>query len=252
MDWREIACMDAALDDYLGMFDGCFARREGRRHLGRYVRGQLSELARKSVEPMADRAGIPPRTLQDFLSGHRWDHDQAWQVLRRHVAAEHADEGSIGIIDETSFAKCGDKTVGVQRQYCGASGKIDNCVVSVHLGYSWEYSRCQGVLAGDLYVPVGWLNDPHACAEAGVPETLVFREKWRIALDLIQTALQDGVRFGWLTFDEGYGNTPAFLLALQNLGQRYVAEVPKDTMGWLTQPTVLQKGAWAGHGAIHN
>ena len=142
MDWREIAGMDAALDDYLAMYDGCFARSEGRRHLGRYVRGQLSELARKSVEPIADRAGIPPRTLQDFLAGHRWDDVCAWQVLRRHVAAHHADAGSIGMIDETSFAKYGDKTVGVQRQYCGASGKIDNCVVSVHLGYSWEHSRC--------------------------------------------------------------------------------------------------------------
>jgi SRSO17 transposase len=248
MDWREIAGLGAALDDYLKLFDGCFARSEGRGHLRHYVSGQLSALARKSVEPMADHAGIPPRTLQDFLCGHRWDHGQAWQVLRCHVAAEHADEGSIGIIDETSFAKCGDKTVGVQRQYCGASGKIDNCVVSVHLGYSWEQARCQCVLAGDLYVPAGWLKDTRACVEAGVPESLVFREKWRIALDLIQTALRDGVRFGWLTFDEGYGNTPAFLLALQNLGQRYVAEVPKDTRGWLTEPAVLQKGAYQGMG----
>ena len=189
MDGHDIGVLGEELDSYLRVYDGCFARSEGREHLQRYVSGQLSDLPRKSVEPMADRAGIPPRTLQDFLSSHRWDQQMGWQVLQRQVAAEHADDQSIGMIDETSFPKCGDKTVGVQRQYCGASGKIDNCVMSVHLGYSWEDSRCQCVLASDLYVPARWLQDAQACREAGVPEELVFREKWRIALDLLKEAL---------------------------------------------------------------
>jgi SRSO17 transposase len=103
------------------------------------------------------------------------------------------------------------------------------------------------VLASDLYVPARWLEDTQACREAGVPEELVFREKWRIALDLLKEALANGVRFGWLTFDEAYGCVIAFLQELQSLGQRYVAEVPKTTMGWLAEPTVLQKGAWRGH-----
>lgn len=248
MDGQDIGRLDQELDRYLRTFDGCFARSEGREHLRRYVSGQLSDLPRKSVEPMADRAGIPPRTLQDFLAAHRWDQERGWQMLQRKAACEHADEQSIGTIDETSFKKCGDKTVGVQRQYCGASGKIDNCVTSVHLGYSWEDSRCQCILAGDLYVPAGWLENPEARRQAGVPEELVFREKWRIALDLLKESLSNGVRFGWLTFDEGYGGVRDFLRELQQLGQRYVAEVPKDTMGWLAEPTVLQKGSWRGHG----
>ena len=248
MDGRVIDEWEEELRDYLRLYHGCFSRQEGREHLQHYVAGQLSDLPRKSVEPMADRAGIPPRTLQDFLATHRWDQARGWRVLQRQVAAAHADEQAIGVIDETSFAKCGDKTVGVQRQYCGASGKVDNCVVSVHLGYSWEDSRCQCVLASDLYVPAGWLADSHACREAGVPEDLVFRKKWQIALDLLREALAQGVRFGWLTFDEGYGGVRAFLQELQQLGQRYVAEVPKDTTGWLVEPTVLQKGALARPG----
>ena len=248
MDGRTIGGLADELDAYLSLFDGCFPRCEGRRHLRRYVTGQLSDLPRKSVEPMADRAGVPPRSLQDFLSTQRWDHAMAWRTLQRQVAAAHADEQAIGTIDETSFPKSGDQTIGVQRQYCGASGKIDNCVVSVHLGYSWGESRCQCVLGGDLYVPAGWLEDPEACRQAGVPAELVFREKWRIALDLLKEALANGVRFAWLTFDEGYGMVREFLLELQQLGQRYVAEVPKDTTGWLVEPTVLQKGAFQGQG----
>lgn len=174
MDGRTIGGLADELSAYLSIFDGCFSRSEGRMHLRRYVAGQLSDLPRKSVEPMADRAGVPPRSLQDFLSLQRWDHVMAWQVLQRQVAAGHADDQAIGTIDETSFPKCGEKTIGVQRQYCGASGKIDNCVVSVHLGYSWEDSRCQCVLAGDLYMPKGWLKDRDACRQAGVPEQLAF------------------------------------------------------------------------------
>jgi SRSO17 transposase len=248
MDGHTFARLTVQLDDYLSVYHGCFARSEGREHLRRYVSGQLSDLPRKSVEPMADHAGIPARTLQEFLAGHRWDHDMAWQVLRGQVARMHADDQAVGVIDETSYPKCGAKTVGVQRQHCGATGKIDNCLVSVHVGYSWDAERCQCVLASDLYLPRSWLEDPEACREAGVPEGLVFREKWRIALDLLRATLAGGVRFGWLTFDEFYGGTREFLREVQALGQRYVAEVPKSTMGWLRAPTVLQRGAYRGRG----
>ncbi|MEN6545102.1 MAG: IS701 family transposase [Armatimonadia bacterium] len=248
MDWREIEGLAGELSDYLQVFDGCFARSEGREHLRRYTAGQLSELPRKSVEPIADWHGIPPRTLQDFLATHRWDHSRAWEILQRKVASEHADEQAVGVIDETSFPKCGDKTVGVQRQYCGALGKKDNCVVSVHLGYCWDGGRNHCTLASDLYLPVSWLEDRPACREAGVPEELTFRTKWQIALDLIRSTLANGVRFAWLTFDEGYGEVPQFLEALTALGQRWMAEVPKSVMGWLVQPTVLTRGGYQGKG----
>jgi len=197
---------------------------------------------------MADLHGIPPRTLQDFLATHRWDHTLAWQILQRKVAAEHADEAAVGLIDETSFPKDGAKTVGVQRQYCGALGKKDNCVVSVHVGYCWDQGQRHCTLASDLYLPQSWLDDTQACREAGVPEELTFRTKWQIALDLIGQALGNGIRCAWWTFDEGYGGIPEFLQKLTALGQRWVAEVPKSVMGWLVEPTVLQRGAYQGRG----
>jgi SRSO17 transposase len=248
MDWRTIEGLAGKLSDYLRVFDGCFARSEGRRHLWRYSAGQLSDLERKSVEPMADYHGIPPRTLQDFLATHRWDHALAWEILQRKVAAEHADEQAVGVIDETSFPKDGAKTVGVQRQYCGALGKKDNCVVSVHVGYCWDQGQSHCTVASDLYLPRSWRENPPACREAGVPEGLAFRTKWQIALDLIQQTLAHGLRCAWWTFDEGYGEVPAFLQALTDLGQRWVAEVPKNVYGWLVEPVVLQRGAYQGQG----
>jgi len=248
MDFQTIAGLAEEHAQYLRVFDGCFARCEGRKHLWRYSTGQLSNLHRKSVEPMADYHGIPPRTLQDFLAAHRWDQALAWQILQRKVAAEHADEAAVGVVDETSFPKDGEKTVGVQRQYCGALGKKDNCVVSVHVGYCWDQGKRHCTLAGDLYLPASWLADQSACREAGVPEELFFRPKWQIALDLIRQSLANSIRCSWWTFDEGYGDVPAFLQGLTDLGQRWVAEVPRDTSGWLVEPVVLQRRAYQGMG----
>ena len=248
MDWQTVAGLADEHEAYLGVFAGCFARSEGREHLWHYSSGQLSDLPRKSVEPMADLHGIPPRTLQDFLATHRWDHALAWRILQRKVAAEHADPEAVGLIDETSFPKDGGKTVGVQRQYCGALGKKDNCVVSVHVGYCWDQGQRHCTLASDLYLPRSWLENPEACREAGVPEELAFRTKWQIALDLIGQTLVQGVRCAWWTFDEGYGGIPEFLQKLTGLGQRWVAEVPKSVMGWLVEPTLLQRGAYQGRG----
>jgi SRSO17 transposase len=121
-------------------------------------------------------------------------------------------------------------------------------VVSVHVGYCWDQGQSHCTLASDLYLPRSWRENPEACREAGVPEDLAFRTKWQIALDLIQQALAHGVRCAWWTFDEGYGEVPAFLTQLTDLGQRWVAEVPKNVLGWLAQPVVLQRGAYQGMG----
>ncbi len=101
-----------------------------------YVSGQLSDIPEKSVEPIALNADVPPRTLQEFLSQHRWDHDRLRDKLQAIVRDEHAGPHSVGILDETSDVKKGDKTPGVQRQWCGAVGKKENCIVTVHLAYA--------------------------------------------------------------------------------------------------------------------
>ena len=243
MDADTILRIKPALARYLHEFDDCFGRSQTRGRLATYVRGQLSDLPRKSVEPIADAAGTPPRTLQEFLSLSRWDEPRMRDRLQQRVARRHAHEHSVGIFDETSFIKKGDKTACVQRQHCGAAGKTDNCVVSVHLGYATPGRRgFHTLLDGELYLPEKtWDGDLDRRREAGVPDELTYRPKWRIAWEQYRRAVGNGVRFRWLTFDEGYGGKPPLLRELDAMGQDYVAEVPRDFRVWTRSPQVLHR-----------
>jgi SRSO17 transposase len=204
-----------------------------------YVEGQLSDLPRKNCEPIADRAGIPPRTLQQFLSLLDWDHGLMKTKLQRLVATEHAGRHSIGIIDETACPKKGEKTPGVQRQWCGATGKKDNCVVTVHLAYALD--DFHGLLDSELFLPESWSNDRPRCQAADIPDDMVHRPKTQIALELYDRARSNGVEFEWLTFDEGYGKSVGFLAALRARDQKFVAEVPVTFTGWIEPPRVTNR-----------
>jgi SRSO17 transposase len=240
MDADQIRQLRPQLRRYLRQFDDCFGDSRTRAHLPRYVRGQLSDLPRKSVEPIALAQGVAPRTLQEFLSLLDWDEPRMIDRLHWIVARDHSSPHSVGLVDETGCAKKGDKTPGVHRQYCGATGKIENCVVTVHLGYAVDDFHC--LLGSDLFLPKIWANDRQRCREAGIPDDVVYRPKWQIALELFDRAVANGVCFSWLTFDEGYGSKPGFLHGLDRRRQRYVAEVPVISRGWLKLPGLRAKG----------
>ncbi len=239
MDAKQIKQLKPMLNTYLRQYDGCFGRIEPVELLETYVAGQLSDLQRKSIEPMADAAGLPPRNLQQFLSLHKWDELRMRDTLQQNVAREHQHPCSIGIFDETGHGKKGDKTPGVQRQWCGNSGKIDNCVVTVHLNYTAGDFHC--MLDGELFVPEKWAFDRERCREAGIPDDMFHRPKWQVALELRSRAVANGVSFEWLGFDEGYGKVPEFLFALDDCGQRYIGEIPSVFTGWLVEPELLHK-----------
>jgi SRSO17 transposase len=240
MDAEQIRGLGSMLDDFLGKFADCFARRDTRAHLPVYVGGQLSNLLRKSVEPIALAAERPVRTLQEFLSQLEWDHDRMRECVAKIVIEDHGDCEAIGVMDETGWVKKGRHTPGVQRQYCGAVGKQENCIITVHLGYVTDDFHC--LLDGDLYLPESWDADRLRCQAAGIPDDVVYRSKSDIALALYDRARKNGVRFEWLTFDEWYGGKPAFLRALDQRGQKYVAEVPKTVMAWIAPaPQVTQR-----------
>jgi SRSO17 transposase len=240
MDAQTILELKPALTGYLKTFKGCMGRKTNQGHLETYVRGQLSDLERKSVEPIADAAGESPRTLQEFLSLLRWDEEAVRDRLQQRVAQQHAHPHSVGVIDETGFAKKGAKTACVQKQYCGSLGKLENCVVSVHLGYA--AGDFHTLLDGDLFLPEEtWSEDRVRCRAAGIPDDVVYRPKWQIALEQLRRALANGVRFSWLTFDEYYGGTPEFLREAEALGQNFVAEVPKSFYGWTQPPEILHR-----------
>src|SRR3972149_8425535 len=197
MDAKQIRRLKPELARYLDEFEDYFPRRDTRAHLPEYVEGQLSDLPRKSVEPMALKAGVPVRTLQEFLSQHRWDHDRMRDRVAKIVVRDHAGGHSIGILDETSFVKKGEKTPGVQRQHCGAVGKQDKCIVTVHLGYAAGDFHC--LLDGDLFLPEDWSNDRDRCREAGVPDEVVYRPKTEIGLGGFRRGRAARGYFGWLS-----------------------------------------------------
>jgi SRSO17 transposase len=239
----QVAGLGPALTEFLGGFRKCFPRRPTFNHLATYCRGLLSDLARKSVEPIALAAGAAVRTLQEFLTHHAWDQDALLQQTQRRIVTRHLpapgekadDLGVIGLIDETSVAKKGNKTPGVQRQYCGALGKIENCIVTVHLAV--KHGGFLAMLDSDLFIPdQSWDQDRQRCLEAHIPQDITYRSKWLIALEQIKRAVANGVRFDWLVFDEGYGGKPEFLFLVEEIGTHYVCEVPVNFMCWPTMP----------------
>lgn len=231
MTEQQLLDLEPALADFLGRFVGCCRYAPTFGHFGTYVRGLLSELPRKSVEPIALKAGTPVRTLQEFLKDHAWDFSSTRDRLAGHaleqlaVADDSRGLGAVGVIDETSAVKKGDKTPGVQKQYLGCVGKLENGIVTVHLAVA--KGRYKALIDFDLFLPEKWSDDRPRCREAGIPDELVHRPKWRIALEQIDRASGNGVSLDWLCFDEEYGKCPGFMAGLDQRGLRFVGEVPR-------------------------
>jgi SRSO17 transposase len=236
MTTDQILSLAPALSDFLDEFAACFGRWEPRLHLGHYVRGQLSGLQRKSVEPIALFNNIAPRTLQEFLGTDIWDQVRARDRVQQIVARDHQDPKAIGIIDDSGHPKSGKKTPGVQWQYCGRLGKTANCVVTVQLAFSSFDTRFRTMLDTELFLPEGWSNDRQRCRQAGIPDDVVYRPKHQIALELLDRAETNGVHLEWITADIWYSEKPAFLTGLEERGRRYVVEIPRNLRGWLYDP----------------
>lgn len=235
MTEHQIAGLAPALRSHLHGYGEYLGGKAVRQHVDAYCRGLLSDLPRKSVEPIALAAGACVRSLQLLLTQHEWDETGLRDAMQRRIVQDHLPApgedrrdavGVVGWIDETGVAKKGDKTPGVQRQYCGSTGKIDNCVVSVHLAVGYGPFSC--LIDSDLYVPQKWIDDPDRRAEAGIPKDLAFRSKPQIALEQVKRALGNGLRLDWIGFDEGYGSKPWFLRGLEELGIPFVGEVPRS------------------------
>lgn len=229
MTEQEIAGLGPAFAAYLGRYRSCFLQKRTAAHFDNYCRGLLSDLPRKTVEPIALEAGTAVRTLQEFLTTARWDHQRMRERLQRQLADALAalptdTRGTVGVIDETSCRKWGDETPGVQRQYLGCVGKVDNGIVTVHVGVA--KGRFQALLDADLYLPKAWDADRERCQAAGIPDDVRYRPKWRIALEQLLRLDANGITFDWLVFDEGYGASVPLLRVLNAVGQRFVAEVP--------------------------
>ena len=238
MDADQIRSLQPAMAAFAADFRDCFKREATYAHFQNYLLGLQTDLPRKSIEPIALAAGTPVRTLQEFLQFFKWDHARVEAQMQRRVMDRHGSEQAIGVLDPSAHAKRGPKTPGVQRQWCGETGKIDNCVIGQHLLYTDNdpHNPFNCVIASDLYLPQVWANDPQRRREAGIPDELEYRPKWQIGIDLLREAIGNGVRLAWLTFDEEMGSVPAFWFELNQMGQRAVGEVRPNFRVWVKKP----------------
>jgi SRSO17 transposase len=205
MDDSEAFAFRERLGEYLDMFMPDIKTEASRRHFRNYLTGLLGDDERKNMERMAFKANPPAHTLQDFLAFYVWDEDAVRRRVRRLVAERFADANAIAIIDGTGIPKKGAKTAGVQRQYCGARGKIENSVMFVGLAYA--AGEIQILVDLELYLPKTWAESKTRRREAGIPDDLVYRSKRDISVEQLRRAKFEGMAFRWATADEFYGRS---------------------------------------------
>ena len=202
------------------------------------------QASRKNMERMEEV--VPDcsyQSLQHFISDSEWETravlDQVAREADRHLGGS---ENSGLLIDETSFQKKGESSVGVDRQWSGRLGKVDNCQVAVFA--SLTQGAYSALIDTRLYLPLKWIEDPKRCRAAGVPSEEGFKSKSELAFEMVLQARQNGVRFAWVGVDGGYGKEPAFLRCLEDHGEVFVADVHKDQQLYPEDPVprVPEKG----------
>ncbi|WP_030443139.1 IS701 family transposase [Actinoplanes subtropicus] len=201
-----------------------FRRPEPRRRVRDFVRGLLAPLPRKNCWTIAEHAGdASPDGMQDLLTRVSWDDAEVRADVREFVGEQLGDTEAVLVIDETGDLKKGRHTVGVQRQYSGTAGKIENCQLAVHLIYATETTHA--MLDAALYLPKSWCDDPARRAEAGVPEQVRFATKPQLASRMIEAAVTAGLPCRWVAGDEAYGGDPRLATRLRALRLGYVLAV---------------------------
>jgi len=219
-------CADR-LTGFLARYLPLFYREEPRKHLRLAVEGRLSGLQRKTSEPIAREADVPRRGLQRFVGAGEWDDEAAMAELRRHAGEELGDPQGVLILDPSGFAKKGQDSCGVARQWCGRLGKVDNCQVGVYLAYASPAGSA--LVDRQLYLPEERAADRQHRKKTHVPKEVVFQEKWRIGLQLIDRSGAE-LPFAWVTGDDEFGRASAFRAQLRVRRLRYVLDIPCNTL----------------------
>src|SRR5690242_777784 len=203
---------------------GRFGRAEPRRAAREFVAGLLAPLERKNCWWLAEQAGHgDPQAMQRLLRTAVWDADAVRDDVRGFVAGRLGDTAGVLICDETGFLKKGTGSVGVQRQYSGTAGRIENSQVGVFLSYA--SARGRALIDRRIYLPKSWTDDSQRCAAAGVPAEVEFATKPQLALEMITKAVAAGIPAAWVASDEAYGDNGAFRAGIATLGLGYVLAV---------------------------
>lgn len=221
---------ESELESMLGRIRPLFYRVDSKRHAEQYVRGLLSPIQRKNGWTIAEYSGeSEPKALQRFLNLSPWDAGALLECNRAYALENLADPDGILVADPTGFAKKGTKSVGVQRQYSGTLGRIDNCQIATFLAYVTP-DRDRVLLDRRLYMPQkSWMDDRDRCAAAGVPAGLEFQTRPQQVREMIEAARAAGVPFAWFTADEEFGQNPGLCDYLKTSRIPYMMAVPKNT-----------------------
>jgi SRSO17 transposase len=208
-----------------------FVRPEIRRRAAGFLRGLLGEVARKNGWQLAEHAGeTTPDGMQRLLTTARWDADALRDDVRGYVVEHLGDRGGVLVVDETGFVKKGGKSAGVQRQYSGTAGRVENCQVGVFLAYASRKGRA--LVDRELYLPKAWAADAARRAEAHVPDQVGFATKPQLAQQMLARALDAHVPAGWVTADEVYGGDGRLRAWLEERDLAYVLAVKATQPLW--------------------
>ncbi len=225
-------------------FADCFSRQEPRDNFFHYMVGQLSQLERKSIEPIAlNVENAKVRAMQFFISDVVWDEKGIVSKYRIMVNEDLGDVNGVLIFDESGFVKKGGDSAGVARQYCGSIGKVENCQVGVFAAYASRHGYC--LLGSRLFVPEKWFSEEYGerRRKCKFPTDLQFKTKPQLAAEMLKEISEDPVLpFRFVVADTIYGGSPDFIGAVEQLtGAPYFVSMPQDTLCWLTRPLTINK-----------
>ncbi len=215
------------LHDFLARYLPLFYHAEQRQRAEVVVQGKLSNLHRKTSEPIAYLADRPRKPMHNFVGAGAWDDDAVLAELRRQVAQDWGSDEAVLVVDGSGFPNKGTASCGVQRQWCGRLGKVGNCQVGVLLAYVTRHDAA--LVDRQLYLPREWARSRKRRKATHVPKEVRFRQSWRIALDVIDRARVE-LPFGRVSGDDEFGRVCAFRAALRQRQLRYVLDVPCDTL----------------------
>src|SRR5215212_2475610 len=204
-----------------------FARAEPRARSREYVSGLVAGLERKNGWTLAERAGeVSPDGMQRLLRWADWDVDGVRDDLRDHVVEQLGDRDGVLILDDTGFVKKGVRSAGVQRQYSGTAGRVENCQIGAFLAYASQ--RGHALIDRELYLPESWTGDRDRCRAAGIPDEVEFTTKPRLGMAMLERAFTARVPFSWVTADEAYGQVKYLRVWLEQHDAAYVLATKRN------------------------
>ena len=238
LDEKAVAALGPLLGEYMDYYSSCFSRTAQQRNAETYIKGLLSDLDRKSVEPIALKYGDEKavRPMQQFQKDAPWDDDQVRRLYQARALDAFEDPEGMLTLDGSDFAKKGKHSAGVARQYCGRMGKVENCQAGVFIGYAGKGGY--GLLDARLYLPQSWFSEPYGIRwkKCDIPEETVFRTKPQLAQDMIaEIQKHRPLKFKWVGCDAAFGYDAAFRAGLPK-SVYFFADLHSNQLVFLTRP----------------